>query len=240
MKFLTRNFGFFFKLMPKSFYNNSYVKKAEEIQFFINLNKIIRNSKIDMVFDIGANIGSYSLILRKTGFNKKIIAFEPIKKYYLLAKKNLSKEKGILVENMALGNKTGFETINIASNGGQSSSILNFSKIPNIKKISTEKIKIITISDYIKEKNLTKKKLFLKLDVQGYELNVLKGIKDFSNIELIQLEMGFVNYYDGETLFEGLSDHMKKLNYRIVLIKTIGYKNSGEIQYMDVVFKKNN
>ena len=52
--------------------------------------------------------------------------------------------------------------------------------------------------------------------------------------------MGFVNYYDGETLFEGLYEYMKKLNFKIVLIKTIGYKNSGEIQYMDVVFKKNN
>ncbi|MFT4326930.1 MAG: FkbM family methyltransferase [Candidatus Woesearchaeota archaeon] len=238
MRLLTRYSGTILKAVPKWLLSNAYIKKAEEIMFFYNLNTILNNSNINLAFDVGANIGSYSLLLRETGFKKQIIAFEPIHKYYLLCKQNLLRYPDIKVENIALGDHNGTSKINIASNNGQSSSILTFN-IPNITTISKEKISLLTLSTYLEKNNLFNKNIFLKLDVQGYEFKILKGIKNFDNIQVIQLEMALVHYYEKETLFPEMFAFMNDIGYKIVLLKDLGKNNKGEIQYLDVVFKKN-
>ena len=52
--------------------------------------KIINQFKIDLIFDIGANVGQYAMLLRKLGYKNQIVSFEPMKKEF-----NILKNKSI-------------------------------------------------------------------------------------------------------------------------------------------------
>ena len=178
--------------------------------------------------------------MKETGFKKQIIAFEPVKNCYLKTKKNLSNYSSIKVENIGIGNFTGKTKMNIASNNNLSSSILDFKKHPSYEKIREEEIQVVTLTNYLNKNKLDKKNIFLKLDVQGYEFNILKAIENFENIKVIQLEMALISFYDKERLFPEVFKFMNNLGYKIVLISDLGQNKNGETNYIDVMFKQNN
>ena len=86
------------------------------------------------------------------------------------------------------------------------------------------KIRQITLSDYIKNKKVRTIDL-LKIDTQGYELNVLKGIKkqDLFKIKIILLEINFWDYYEKMTSFYEIEKILGK-NFKFWDISFV-YKN---------------
>lgn len=230
----------YYKYFPSILTNNFYLNSANEMIYFNNLQKILKKHKITYCLDVGANIGHYSLILRKTGFTKTIIAFEPLKKYYNISKNTLGKEKNIFVENIGIGNKNGTQEINIASNNGLSSSFLEFSSNRIFTKTKTENVKIQTIETYLTNKKITSQNLFMKLDVQGYEFEILKSISNFKPFLVIQLEMSFFEYYKNQPTFEIVNKFMEEKGYKIAHLKINGNDNFGKIIELDVIYTKIN
>ena len=86
--------------------------------------KIIEYCGIDTLLDIGANTGQYSKKMREWGYDKKIIAFEPLNDAYAVLKKTADKDEKMSVYNYALGNENMKSVINISGNS-YSSSILS-------------------------------------------------------------------------------------------------------------------
>ena len=128
----------------------------------------------DVVYDIGANIGVYSAILAKAiGSNGKIIAFEPEKRSMVRLKENikLNKLDNIIVINKALGEEAGTLKLYIGETTG------NFSLV-NIydKKTESEIVEIVKGDDFIRQQNLPTANV-VKIDVEGYEYSVLKGLE---------------------------------------------------------------
>ena len=126
------------------------------------------------ILDIGANIGWYSLILGKNGFN--IISFEPSKiNYYILLKNYcLNKDISMTIINRGLDIEEKNSTIyHPLINLGNAIVFHNESKI-NKSNFYKEEIKLTRLSNYIeylKDKNLA----LIKLDIEGYEEKAIKG-----------------------------------------------------------------
>ena len=99
------------------------------------------------------------------------------------------------------------------------------------------KVRQITLSDYIKNKKVRTIDL-LKIDTQGYELNVLKGIKkqDLFKIKIIVLEVNFWDYYSKMTSFYEIEKILGK-NFKFWDISFI-YKNPKYLStdYVDAVY----
>ena len=149
---------------------------------------ICKNSKKETILDIGASLGISSLGFRNLGFKNKIYAFEP--NYYLYQnylKKNFTKDKNIFLKNIALGNK------NISKNmyfpyynsnlihyfsSFDKKYLLNSVKVTFPKLIKNLKIKEkkILCRKY-DDLNLKIKPHFVKIDTEGYEEYILKGMK---------------------------------------------------------------
>ena len=133
--------------------------------------------------DAGAQVGNISAILskkiKKNGF---VFSFEPDNENFEILKKNINLNKLINVKayNCALGNKSGSAFFEKKTNTGLSQ---------NIEKIGKE-IKVETIDNIVKKKNLNNLK-FIKIDVDGPDLNVLRGalttIKRFKPIIVIEV-----------------------------------------------------
>lgn len=135
--------------------------------------------KKDMiVFDIGANIGYYSVLYSSfVGKNGKVYAFEPVNHYYqhLIEHLNMNHIENVQAEKVILSNKKGFLEIF----PGESSARVDLPDGDQSawKKHLKEEVQTITIDEYVKEKGITRLD-FVKLDVDGHESFILEGAKD--------------------------------------------------------------
>ena len=140
---------------------------------------LLRNNKIDMIFDVGANEGQYVKIMRRLGYKGEIISFEPLSASFKKLELNANRDKNWHVKNHALGDENITRTINIAGNSGQSSSFFNMTKTHidarnKSSYVGTEEVMIKTI-DAIFPEIYNGNNLFIKIDTQGYEKQVIIG-----------------------------------------------------------------
>ncbi len=213
-----------------------------------------------VVFDVGGNIGLYSLYLQHNFSNLKIHTFEPIKDLHEKLKHNLNQKKTtnkLYLNNFGLGEKQKDITINFFPNADALSTInddlvekkqmlietkckdsyfkplckLFYSTIltDDLLKSNKENILIITMSDYI-NKNKIKKINLVKIDVEGYEYNVLQGIdkKHFDIIDNFIIEVENYNSSNLDNIIKILQDN----NYEIK------YQNPDKLWNMIVASKK--
>lgn len=172
--------------------------------------------KGDVVVDVGANIGYFTLLAaKKVGKKGRIFAFEPEPQSYSLLKSNitLNSLQNVVAENFALGDRNtlvGF----FAQKFDKGGSHLAFSEGENLK------VKMVRLSDYLHQKGV-KKVNVIKIDVEGAEVLVLKGaeeiIKESPNLKAF-VEYNPENLEKFKTSGEKLLGQLKDLELRIDLI----------------------
>jgi FkbM family methyltransferase len=151
------------------FWYGHYEKEA-----FLLAEKLIREDAI--VLDIGANIGYFSLIAARKASRGKVIAFEPLSSLRHEISQNilLNKLVNLEVEPYAIGNQTRSTTFFIADESNIGMSGLapqeNFSG-------ATEQVSLIRLDEWLSRHTLPAIN-FIKIDTEGAELEVLKGMKD--------------------------------------------------------------
>jgi len=145
---------------------------TELIQIFIanQYDAHEKNIKGKVVIDAGANMGVFSLYAAKLGA-KKVYAFEPVTGTFDILKKNIEQNNMqdiIIPVNMALGDRKGEGEISFSESGDDRASFVLSQENRN-----KQKIQITTIDEFFKTERID----FLKIDVEGYEENVLLGGK---------------------------------------------------------------
>ena len=207
--------------------------------------KLLKNFNIDVIIDVGANIGQYGSELRNIGYKGRIISFEPTSEAFEKLQKTAAKDNLWEVHHMSLGERDGESTINISKNS-VSSSILNdlpqlTDSAPEATFIKKETIKIKKLDSVFDNLNIKDKNIYLKIDTQGYEKMVLDGaVESLKNVLGIQIEMALIPSYEGSLTFEEMSDRLKNLSFKLTTIESGHYnKKTGELIEVDGVFFKN-
>jgi len=151
---------------------------------------IFKNLKPDStVLDIGANIGYYSLIMAKlVGKNGCVYAFEPEPSNFDILTKNITINNypNIHSENYAVSDHDG-KTKLFLSKVSAGSHKITYS--PNVSKNNIE-VNVISLNSFFKKNSIDPKSVdFIKMDVEGAEFNVLKGMKNIlsktNNLQII-------------------------------------------------------
>lgn len=206
--------------------------------------KLINHHNIDVILDIGANIGQYGGEMRVLGFKGEIISFEPIKNAFEKLKKNSSKDSKWQVFNWSIGERDGETTINVAKNSVSSSLLDNLPQLtesaPEAKFIEKEIIKIKKLDSIFESLNLKGKNIYLKVDTQGYEEMVLLGASEsLKHVTGIQIEMSFVPSYQGSITFDKMKDKLNDLGFNLLAIENGFYdKTTGRQLEVDGIFYK--
>ena len=191
----------------------------------------------DVLLDIGSNKGQFSILFNNFFPNAKIFSFEPQIKYLKIQKKILPKKTKFY--NCCLGDKVSNGYLNITKKN-DSSSILDpqFFNSSIYKIVDKIKIKIDTLDNILKYNN--SRKIFLKLDVQGYEKNVLKGAKKtLNNIQYILIELSSSKLYKKQHSKNDIIKFLKNKKFKIIKILNKNYI-SKRIYQADYLFAKIN
>jgi len=171
-------------------------------------------------FDVGANKGDYaSALLDGFGSQASVYFFEPSKLTYSLLKDRLQGQKNVQVFNFGFGDDESTLSLYSDKEGSTLASLyprdLNHVGI-NMDAVETVELK--TIDGFCAEQNIEHIDL-LKLDVEGHELNALKGagsLIESSSVDFIQFEFGGCNI-DSKTYFKDFFLSLKP-NYKIYRI----------------------
>ena len=196
-------------------------KKEPEL---INWLEINNNKEKQILWDIGSNVGAYSLVAATMGY--KVLSFEPAYQNYFKLHENISLNKldeqieAFCIsfgDKLQTGNFNIFETSFGSSKGNYNADNyyqLNLKKNPNLKKISQKKTLVFSIDSFIKIFNLPEPSL-IKIDVDGGEFEVLKGaatlLEHGKNLKSLLVEFDEDEYSINE-----LETFLKKLNWQIV------------------------
>lgn len=196
------------------------------------------------VIDVGANVGQFAVASAKLFPNVLVHAFEPNPDCVVALQKNVMSLGSVLVYHIALGEEEGEAAFHVNSHS-HSSSILPLSRnhleaFPDAREVNSIQVKVSTLDTIFSGMELSAPVL-LKLDVQGYEAQALRGaVKTLERIDYVVLETSFKPMYEGEMLFMDIVRLME--SYGFSFLRPVGWlndPNTGEIVQMDALFQRN-
>lgn len=184
--------------------------------------KLLEHYSIDLVFDIGANKGQYATGIMDAGYKNKIVSFEPLTSAYSLIEQETKKHKNWeLAPRCAIGAKNEEIEINISANS-VSSTLLNMldshiEGAPESKIIGKEKVQVFPLDEIAQKYTSGSKNIFLKIDVQGFEQEVLKGAeKMIALAKGIEMEISLVPLYENQNwLLPQVLEYMEQKGFQL-------------------------
>ena len=184
----------------------------------------------DIVIDIGANIGYFTLIMAKgIRENGKVFSFEPEPKNFELLKKNveINNYSNVILEKKAIGNKTGTAKLYLADrkNNVFSSGMHRIFRSDLVSQIADPiLINIIKLDDYLQDLKFIKKIRLIKIDVEGAEFDVLKGMNKIldENKEIkIVMEFSSENLEDYGSNAYDVVDFLMNKGFKLSVINEV-------------------
>ena len=180
------------------------------------------------VLDIGANVGDVAVAALNSYKDSRVICFEPVQKTHDVLKNRLAPfGDRVQMHKFALSNAAGVGEINITTFHGANSIApqADFHKEcnPHVQEVGKERIELVRLDDY--SANFPCEHIdIMKIDVEGHELNVLKGVEKVikKNKCIIQVE-AFKNNYQSVNNFLILAGYKKV--YEVVGRSNFFYKN---------------
>jgi FkbM family methyltransferase len=205
--------------------------------------KQLESHRVNVIFDVGANSGQYTAGLRKAGYKGRIISFEPLSQPFSALKRKASGDPLWECRKHGLGEVDGKISINVAGNAGQSSSVLPMLKrhqdaYPPANYIGTEDVPIYRLDSVTPEILQPTDVGFLKIDVQGFEKQVLAGSKSTLNRCIgMQLELSFLPLYEGSMLIPEALDLAYSLGFTLTgLLPCFTDPRNGQMLQADGIF----
>jgi FkbM family methyltransferase len=206
---------------PRS-YLNGVLRHYTELNWNRIFVKQLKSRQVDVVLDVGANSGQYATSLRKAGFEGRIVSFEPLSAPFSSLERKASRDPLWDCRQCALGDSDGTISINVSSDFGLCSSVLPMQKslrdaIPWSKYIGTEEVPIYRVDSVAQEILGPNDVAFLKIDVQGFEKQVMVGGKSTLNDRCVgmQLELSFLPLYEGGMLIPEALDFVYSLGFML-------------------------
>lgn len=166
---------------------------------------------VDDVLDVGANSGQYATFLRDAGYRGRIVSFEPLAEPARALRTAAARDPRWQVEQVALGAHAGQVAIHVAGNSYSSSALpmldAHLSAAPESRYVGQETAPMTTVDDMVARHAPDLSRTLLKIDVQGYEWEVLAGAAaTLSAVAAVQVELSLVPLYSGQRLMGDIVD----------------------------------
>jgi FkbM family methyltransferase len=169
---------------------------------------------ISCVLDVGAHFGEFAVELRKHGYRGKIVSFEPVRENLLVLKETSATDPNWVVYPFALGSQDTVQTINI-SQGTNFSSFLHTNERASAEFAEaaikgTEAVAVKRLDGIFADitADTPNPRVYLKMDTQGWDLEVVKGATGcLAHILALQTEMSV------QPLYEQMPTYLEAIPY---------------------------
>jgi FkbM family methyltransferase len=181
---------------------------------------MLAHHRINLVLDVGANVGQFAINLRTNfGYRGRIVSFEPLRAPHAALSKSSQKDPLWEVAPLAaIGALDGEIEINVSGNS-VSSSILPMldshakaapdSRYRGVEKVPLHRLDTLAMQ-YIEEGS----RIFLKVDTQGYERQVLEGAPAILRKAVgVALEVSLEPLYRGDRLMPEMVHYMEGIGF---------------------------
>ena len=212
---ISRSFGY--DIMP--------LREVKERDFAIHLGQLFRTLDIDCVLDVGANTGQYRDFLRERAlFQGRVVSFEPVTHNARILLDRAANDSRWSIESYALGSKHGPASLNVSMES-QFSSFLEPASSTRATSFAglmeaghTENVIVETLDDVFPslQQRLGFRNPYLKIDTQGYDLEVLRGAaRSLRQIKALQIEASIIPIYKGMPNYVESIEFLNRLGFSI-------------------------
>jgi FkbM family methyltransferase len=202
--------------------------------------RVLQSLVCHLVVDIGANRGQFALVARRCFPQARIIAFEPLAKPAGKFRQVLADSGQVTLHQVAIGPGQCQAPIHISARD-DSSSLLSITALqgkvfPGTAEVAIEVVKIAPLSDFLAVEDIQSPAL-LKLDVQGYELETLKGCEALLQyFTYVYCECSFMELYAGQVLADAVIAWLRERGFRLKGIYNMTYDRMGKAVQGDFLF----
>jgi len=192
--------------------------KARPLQ--AQLIAVLERFAISAVLDVGANVGQYGTALREWGYAGRIVSFEPLAEAHRLLERRAAADPAWRVApRMAIGDRDGEVEIEVSAESDMSSVLPQTELLrrisPSSRVVGRETVPIRRLDGVVKDYVNADDGVFLKIDTQGFEAQVLAGAgRLLLDLRGVQVEMSLVRCYEGERNFRDLIDELADAGFR--------------------------
>jgi FkbM family methyltransferase len=240
------------ELVPPIFFRTAnYIHRKLRIAQSLNVrfapfDNLPGNFEAKWVLDVGANIGDVAVAALNSFKESKVICFEPVQTTYDTLKNRLDPfGDRVWIHKAALSNVNGYGEINITTFHGANSIApqARFHKEcnPHVEEVSRERIEMVRLDDY-SARFPSKRIDIMKIDVEGHELEVLKGGFQFisNNVDIIIIEISLMrdHCWENQAIFE-IFALLKSAGFRFLNAFDLHHTSDGSVVLvqMDCVFR---
>lgn len=201
------------------------LRKNNDLRVFLpgHLKSVLARLNINCVIDVGANVGEYGAMLRRIGYRGRIVSIEPVPEVFAKLEAAAAGDDGWLTLNLACGSSEETRSINVFSQSTLSSLLPPSSNMRAIDPgniARTDTVKVRRLDSFFEEaiRELDDPRVFLKTDVQGLDIEVIRGAGECMNrVQGLQSEVSMI------PLYLGAPDYLEFLAY----CRNLGFEPTG-------------
>jgi FkbM family methyltransferase len=207
----------------------------------VSLKGLLVQENINLILDVGANVGQFVHKVRDAGYNGRVISFEPqASAHAQLMASAAADPNWTIAHRTALGAEAGSITMHDSKNS-VSSSILpmlasHSDADPQAGYIGTEEVQVNRLDDICALE--PSDRVLLKIDVQGYEKPVLDGARRIlASCYAVVIEMSLIPLYEGQILAKQLWELLDEAGFEVWSFEpAFRSAQSGRMLQMDGFF----
>lgn len=206
---------------------------------------LVKSHSVDVVIDIGANSGQFYREFR--GYNNRVIvisieALPDMVRLLQLSAKN--DELWEIIGPLAIGNKAGDVSFNVAKNSVSSSTKTVLATHTQAERdsecIKVVSVQMATLDEVLRGHGVAANRLALKIDVQGAEHEVLEGAQEVLNrVQVIACELSLVPLYEGQKLWKEMIVKFDDLGFELCGVhRGFSCKRTGDTLQLEGLFRR--
>ena len=176
--------------------------------------------QIEWLLDVGANRGQFGSVMRRAGYQRRIISLEPVSDAYAALQAVAGPDPLWAVEQLAVGAAPGRQVIHVAGNSVSSSLLPMGARHLELAAESAytrdEEIEVTTVEAIAARHGIDPTRTMLKADVQGLESAVLDGAgADLGRYAMLELELSLLELYEGQELLPQLLTRITSAGFEL-------------------------
>lgn len=192
------------------------------------------------VIDVGASRGQFGLFAARTFTKARLVCFEPLAAPRAMLESVMPADR-TTIHPLAIGGARSTEQIHVSA-ADDSSSLLPIGRgqveaFPGTQEERTEEVRVERLDDVLTQP--IERPALLKIDVQGYELEALRGADEtLGHVDAIYVECSFTELYDGQPLADEVVCHLRDRGFRLAGVYGVARTPAGACLQADFLFRR--